>query len=47
MDKDIYEAAVATLTKELGEATDEREKERLTEALDQLKRKYENPDAQI
>lgn len=47
MEKEIYEAAVALLTKELEDATDEREKDRITEALEQLKRKYDNPNAEL
>jgi hypothetical protein len=45
MDAAIYEQAKQILETELAEAPTEREKERISTALEELKRKFENADA--
>jgi hypothetical protein len=40
MDQTLFDAALATLTTELANATDERMKERLVNGIEQLKANY-------
>ena len=40
MDQTLFDAAMATLTAELANATDERMKERLTDGINKLKADY-------